>query len=246
MRQVALRGAPAAFLVVAAVALGATLRAALPGAGTRAVAAALLIVLAIAPCVAAACHDASELRRNRWRRMAEAVVVTAVSAAAALLAAGADASVFAAAFVPAAAAVLALGVATAIRAAGAEAATATLTGAGACVLLAGAVFVADPWIEWDGAIPASRRRSAVVYRASPVAAALSHDGGVGVDWQRERLLYDGPSGAGGLSLVGQYYPIDPPPSPWSWAFGAAAVGSCLLMLAPLRREPGLRAKMPGP
>ena len=69
------------------------------------------------------------------------------------------------------------------------------------------------------------------FRANPIAAATSGNGGLDVDWQTMPLLYDGAEpGTEGLSVIGQYYPTRPPSPIW-WA-ALASAGAALLLLAP--------------
>jgi len=112
-------------------------------------------------------------------------------------------------------------------------------GAALPALLAAAVFVADPIVEWDGSGPASPSLARRIYAVSPIAAATSPDGGTGVDWQTRRLMYDG-HGAGGLSVIGQFYPARPP-SALLWGALALVAGVGLGALGRRRAEGEPRA-----
>ena len=170
--------------------------------------------------------------QDRLRHAGVLAAATTAAGVAALLAAGAPWGSLAGALVPAAAALLAHGVARIARRAGAESA-APFWGAAAPAVLAGALFVADPFIEWDGSTPQSTGTARRVYVVNPITAITS---ATGVDWQRQTMLYDGPAeGVPGLSYVGQYYPVGETPGlPLMWAAAVGLIGSALL-LVPGRR-----------
>ncbi len=199
--------------------------------GARTSSAAVLLVLAVAPCVAAAAHGrGGTTRRERLVGAAWFACGTVLAGAAALLTAGGSPSALAATLVPAAAALLALGVATAVHALGGRPVHATLAGAGLVAALSGSLLWADPFVEWAGAGARSGDVAAAFLDASPITAVTSGRGGTGVDWQRLPLLYD----RGGLSLVGQYYPVERPVGPFVWAGLAALAGIALVGSSPVR------------
>ncbi len=201
--------------------------------GRGAATAALLIVLAAAPCVGA--HVGSQAAAYdlgaRLRSAGVVFVATAVAGAAAILVAGGAVGDTGAGLVPAGAAMLALGVAAVLGSRGASAVAATICGAAVPALLAALVFLADPFIEWRGPDASSPRVARIVTSLSPLAAATSPRGGVDVDWLRMPLMYDGPEGSGaGLSVIGAYYPSRSPPAAL-WAACAALAGAVLVVVA---------------
>ncbi len=162
----------------------------------------------------------------------------ALAAIAAPVVAGGDGFAPGAALVVAGVAALAAGAALVARRCGAAPGSAHVLGAALPALLVGAVFIADPFIEWRGPASNGAETSLWVYRANPVAAATSQSGGTGLDWQTRPLMYDG-HGAGGLSVIGQYYPVRPP-SAWAWGALALALGTGLALAGGPPRAPGSR------
>jgi hypothetical protein len=195
-----------------------------------------MTVVVAAAVVAGACGvRAAGQAAERVRSAAWIAVLTGAAACAAGLSAGGGPGAAGAALVPAACALLAAGLRTAAGALGIRAGTASFAGAGLALAPAALLFVADPWIDWRGGTSESPVRAARVLAANPLAAMTAPSVGLGVDFQRMPLLYDGPSpGVPGLSLVGQYYP-SVPPSPLAWAAVAGAVGAVLVAAARERR-----------
>ena len=188
-------------------------------------AAAVLLVLAAAPVVAAAVVPEEAQLRGRLRVAGATFVHGWLAGAVAGLVAGAGLSATTAALVPAGVAALAAGLAMALTGRGVQQATALFAAAALALAPAASVFVADPWIEWHGGdAAASPGRAQTAVSLSPVAAVASFDGGVGVDWLRQRMMYDGPArGVPGLSLIGQYYAVREPPA-LAWGLAAGLLG----------------------
>lgn len=180
------------------------------------------LVAAFGVCVCAAAYAAASGDDRRPFARAAFVGGTALAASWLAAAAASGPAAVGGCAVAAGASVLAFGVARALCAAGAGAAQAVFAGAGVPVALAAAMFVADPFVEWDGSTTeAAPARAAAVLAVNPVASAAAS---AGLDWQRSRWIYDGPApGTPGLSVIGQYYPSRPA-SPWLWAAAAAAAG----------------------
>lgn len=193
---------------------------------SAAVVAVLGLALALGP-------GGASLRRGGVLVPAAAALASAV----AILVAGGGISSLGAALVVAGVAALGVGGAAVARRCGASAGGAVLLGAALPAFLTAAVFLADPVIEWDGSRPESPGIARWVYAASPIAAATSPAGGTGVDWQTCRLLYDG-HGAGGLSVIGQFYPTRPPAAA-AWGVAALAAGAVLSLVG--RRRQGAAA-----
>ncbi len=233
------RGLPVARISVA-LTLGALILGAAGGLLTRVLgdgaapderaAAAVALVLAIAPCWGALPLPAEG---TRWA-FATRVFVAGLAAVVGILVAGGGLAAASAACVPAGAVALAAGVAHVARADGVRVAGATWIGAATPLLLVGALFVADPFIEWAGPAASSTTRAAWVLRVNPLASAT---GAIGVDLSSRGLLYDGTgAGAEGLSVVGQYYPSRPSPA-LTWGGIALLIGSLLVLVsAPADRK----------
>ena len=190
-----------------------------------------MTVVLSAGTVAGALSDTACDRPGR-RLVAVGALAASVwgAAVAAGLTAGAGAEALTAALVPAGIAALAAGVAGVLRRTGVSVGTAPWLATAVVCLPSALIFVADPWIDWRGGTLESPERARTVLRASPLAAMTSADRGLGVDWQRMPMLYDGPApGVPGLSLVGQFYPARPP-APWGWGLGSLAAGAALVAL----------------
>jgi hypothetical protein len=194
--------------------------------GSAAAVCAFALAVCLAPCAA---------RGGRVERLLCAAASGALAAVAAVLASG-GVGLVGAAVVTAGASSLALGVSLVAARWDPLARGAGLVGALVPFALAALVFVADPWIEARGSGPESPARASLVYRLSPIAALTSLDGGTGVDWQTRSLLYDGgpEGGAGGFSVIGQYYPSRPS-SPLVWGGLAALAGVLLTGVGSSRR-----------
>ncbi len=212
----------------AGAALGLTVRLVAGGAtpAERASAAGVALLGAVA-CVAPA------LPRSGPRRAVRAAGLCGLAAAAAWTASAGSVPAPGACLVVAACAALACGAADAAARLGVAPSSRVLVGACAPLVLVAGVFLADPFVEWEGSVPASPARAAALYRANPVAALTSSRGGTGVAWQTRPLLYDG-AGTGGLSVIGRFYAVrEPAAGPWSACALAVAL---LLSCAGLRRS----------
>ncbi len=194
-------------------------------------AAAVLTIWLVVASVAGGAMGARHVsRRPTLRTMGLLAAGTLVGAALCSLIARAGAAGLGAALVPCACGVLAVLVARTARLFGLDSAEAVLPAAALPLVLIGALFVADPWIEWHGSTPASPVRARRVLLASPLAAVTSVRGGAGVDWLASKMMYDGPERGGeGLSVIGQYYP-SPPPSPFAFSACLLGLGGILLLL----------------
>lgn len=224
----ALKTAFAAVLVGAA--LGVAARFVATGDARRGMIA-MVAAFGVAVCAASAWNAGGDSIVTRCRSGAAIFVTTFVAAWTAAATSG-NASLFGAAAVVAGAAAAAFGVATFARARGVGAAHAAFVGAAAPAVCAALLFVADPFIEWNGSTTADAPdRAAAVLSANPIAS-IGAD--AGVDWQRSTWLYVGPtSGSTGLSVTGRYYPSRPT-SPWAWGLAAAAIGFAALAAARAR------------
>ena len=215
---------------------------------------AMTVVFAVATVLAAAWDLRGRGLAGRLRAMAFTAAVVWAASAAAGLAAGGNAGALGGALVPAAVATLALGCASLLPTLHMDPRTAGFAGAALACVPSALIFVADPFVEWGslpgsvspaGGIPgepteSSRRpgRARLVLAASPLAAMTSPEGGVGVDWQRMPMLYDGPvQDVPGLSVVGQFY-ASSPPGPFAWGAVVLCVGTALVGLS---RETKIRA-----
>lgn len=208
-------------------ALGAASRFAAPGDARRSVTA-LVAAFGVVVCVAAARTAAGESSSARLRSGGVVAAAAAVAAWCAAAAAGGPSMVGASAVV-AGAGVAAFGVATLLRARGVGGAHAALLGAAVPFAAAALIFVADPFIEWNGSTTAAApARAAFVYSANPIASIAAD---AGIDWQREKWLYSGPGpGASSLTVTGEYYPSAPATS-FAWGLAAAALGAAALVVA---------------
>jgi hypothetical protein len=198
----------------------------------RRAALAVVVLLGVASCAAAAWNAVDVSLAARLRRGGLVGALSFAAAWSAVAVAGRPALV-GSALVVAAAAVLACGVATATRAVGVASGRAVFLGAATPLALAASIFVADPFVEWRGSsTPEAPSRAAAVLAVEPIAS-IARD--AGLDWQRSKWLYDGPTaGAPGLSVIGRYYPSSPS-SPWTWGGAAAVAGFVALALATPRR-----------
>jgi hypothetical protein len=196
----------------------------------------MFVAFAVAPCLASSGRP--EIAFAARIRHAGLVFLTAFAGAWVAAALVGAPQAFVPALVVGGAATLAAGVAAMLRARGASAAVAALFGPAVVMAPAGALFVADPYIEWRGPAAESPARADLVLRMNPLASmgqSLVVDG-VALDWQRSTWLYDGPSpGARGLSVIGQYYPSRPTPA-LVLALTAAALGTGLCVTARRPRE----------
>ncbi len=222
--------------VLAGAAFGGAVRAvAVEVSGAQRAAFVLVVLFALSAAIAAARSASPERACPRTARLIDGALTlgaAALVAAAAMLVTGGALSGLAAAAVPAAGALLAAGSAHLARTMRLRPSAAVLWGTAVPLALAASVFVADPWIEWDGPERASVRRADIALSLSPIAAITSPHGGVELDWQRQRLMYDGPgdgAGSGGLSVIGQYYPCDPPAT-LRWSAVVAFAGTLLLAI----------------
>ncbi len=211
--------------VVGGAAIGALTRLADVAPPLRA-AAAVTAVLGAATCVAAAVGASSP----GWRGAGRAAGL----AAGAALAAGVVAGEFSvgAALVVGGVAALAAGLGGLLRRCGPAPGVAAF----AAALLASAptalLFVADPFIEWTGGKAGSEARAQAVVAVNPVGAICGGPQGVGVDWLRQPILYDGPAtGVHGLSVIGQYYGGATPAGAFVYAAAAAGIGFLLAFAA---------------
>jgi len=217
----------AAAAVLVGAALGVAARFVAPGDARRGMIA-LVAAFGVAVCAASAWSAGGDAIATRCRSGAFVVASAFVAAWAAAAAAG-NASLVGAALVVAGAAAAACGAAAFARARGVGAAHAAFVGAAAPAACAALLFVADPFIEWNGSTTADAPdRAAAVLSANPIA---SIGAAAGVDWQRSKWLYVGPtSGSTGLSVTGRYYPSRPT-APWAWGLAAAAIGFAALAAA---------------
>lgn len=191
----------------------------------------LCVCLAAAICLGALASSGEEA----WRRVPVLIDVCGAGSFMLFTVADAGRGAVGAAAVVFSTALLAFAAAVAARRFASPGGAAAL-GAAVPVALTGLLFVADPLVEWNGAAAASQTVANWVVRVNPLAAGCSLSGGLGVDWLRMPLLYDGPGmGGGGLSVIGQYYQGTPYPSPYLWSLVVLAVSGCLFALRP-RRE----------
>jgi hypothetical protein len=192
-------------------------------------AAAIVLTLLLTPCAAVALD---ELDRALWQRLVRPILMGAVAGVGALLVAGGSLSGLASVLVPGATCVLAVGVAAALARLRWASSSAVFAGASLPFLLGASLFAANPLVEWRAEDGATQSRAGTALQINPIAAALSLDGGVGLDWQRTRWLYDGADDSGrGLSVVGQFYPARGP-SPWNWSSWAGLIGAALILVGP--------------
>ncbi len=188
--------------------------------------------VAVAAAIGLAACAAPLTRGGAVERTLQAATGGALAACCATLVAGSVTPATAA--VGAGVAAIACGVAAVAVRLRIPASGAHLLGTIAPLLLVAGVFLADPFIEWDGSRPSSAGVARAFYVLNPLAAATSPEGGTGVDWQTRGRMYDGDGGSGGLSRIGQYYPSRPAP-PTTWGVTALAVG-LLLSLSTGRRH----------
>ncbi len=223
MRALTLVGVAAA----AGAAVGAASRFVAQGDARRA-AVALLATFGVAVCSASGWKAGEDSMRARLRRGALVAAAALVASWAAAAASGSPACVGAATVVAGAAAT-ACGVAMLARARGVDAGRAAFIGAAVPSAAAAALFVADPFVEWNGSqTQEAPARAAALVAVDPVASIAAD---VGVDFQRSTWMYAGPApGTEGLSVVGRYYPSSPTPA-WRWGLAAAGIGFAALALA---------------
>jgi hypothetical protein len=193
-------------------------------------AAAMTVVLAAAVVGGAGAARGETSRAGRLASTARVASLAWIAASAAGAAAGGGAGALGGAVVVAACAALACGLRAVLDRRSARPAAAEFAAAGLALAPVALLFVADPWIDWRGGSPESPARAGAVLAANPLAAMTSHRGGLGVDFQRMPMLYDGPApGVPGLSLAGQYYP-SVPPSPFAWGGLVLGIGAALAVV----------------
>jgi hypothetical protein len=215
----------AALPLVAGPALGAASRLVVPDTAPR-VAAVLFTCFGVAASIAPAFGCGADRVAERLKR-AGVVAVLALAFAWTAAAVAGDASALGGAAVVASGALAAFALSALFASRGASASRAPFLGSLAVSVLAGLVFVADPFVDWHPG-EGSLGRSSAVLSASPLAS-IGAD--AGIDWQRSRWLYDGPPpGTQGLSVIGQFYPSSPSP-PWLWSLAAVVVSAAAVCAA---------------